>query len=173
MTGKTVLLRAPEPEDLDILYQWENDTSIWYLSNTLVPFSKHILQEYILSANQDIYAAKQLRLMIVKIEDKKVIGSIDLFEFDPYNLHAGIGILIDEQFRNQGYASEALEILLNYCFNILNLHQVYCNISSENNKSIALFEKAGFVRSGIKKEWIKLKGKWLDEYFFQLLNKDI
>jgi diamine N-acetyltransferase len=173
MKGKTISFRAPELEDLDILYKWENDTSIWYLSNTLTPFSKYVLQEYILSANLDIFSTKQLRLMIVKNDDQLVIGSIDLFDFDPANLRAGIGILIDSDYRHLGYATEAIDMMVKYCFDTLGLHQVYSNIATENLKSIALFEKAGFVLSGTKKEWIKQKGKWLDEHFYQLIKKEI
>ncbi len=171
MKGKNIFFRAPEPEDLEILYKWENDTSIWYLSNTLTPFSKHLLQEYILSADQDIFAVKQLRMMIAKNDDQKVVGSIDLFDFDPANQRAGIGILIDSEFQHLGFAKESVALLLTYCFEILGLHQVFCNITSDNLNSIALFEKAGFKRSGTKKEWVKQKGKWLDEYFYQLIQK--
>ena len=173
MKGKTISFRAPELEDLELLYKWENDTSIWHLSNTLTPFSKHILQEYILSANLDIFSAKQLRLMIVKNDDLKVVGSIDLFDFDPANMRAGIGILIDAEFRQMGYATEAVGMIVKYCFDVLGLHQVYCNITADNSKSIALFEKAGFMLSGTKKEWIKQKGKWLDEHIYQLIQKEI
>jgi diamine N-acetyltransferase len=107
LKGQLISLRAVEPNDLELLYQWENNPSVWHLSNTLAPFSKHILKEYIENAKHDIYVTKQLRLMI-NTSKYGPIGCIDLFDFDPTNQRAGIGILIaDEQHRGKGYASEA------------------------------------------------------------------
>ena len=148
---KNIRLRAIEPEDLDLLYKWENDTSVWYLSNTLIPFSKFTLSQYIESARQDIYEAKQLRLIIEFKAEKRPVGAIDLFEFDPFNLRAGVGILIsNKEDRKKGYASEALETLIQYCFDILLLKQLYCNITEDNTDSLQLFIKHGFVIAGEK-----------------------
>lgn len=170
LKGQLISLRAVEPNDLELLYQWENNPSVWHLSNTLAPFSKHILKEYIENAKHDIYVTKQLRLMI-NTPKYGPIGCIDLFDFDPTNQRAGIGILIaDEQHRGKGYASEALEILCNYCFSILHLHQLYCNINADNIKSIHLFTKIGFVQSGKKQQWNRVQGGYVDELFFQLIS---
>jgi diamine N-acetyltransferase len=101
------------------------------------------------------------------------VGTIDLFDFDPHNKRAGVGILIDEFSRRQGFASEALSLLTEYCFKTLNLHQVYCNIEQSNQESIGLFTKAGFTACGTKKEWLLREGKWTDELMFQLINRDL
>ena len=170
MKSKNIFFRAPEPSDVDQLYKWENDTSIWHLSNTVAPFSRHTLEEYILNAQQDIYTAKQLRLMIVLNKTVEPIGCIDLFDFDPVNMYAGVGILISDDHRNKGFASEALSMLIDYAFNTLHLHQLYCNITSENEISLNLFQKQNFKIIGLKKEWIRYKGKWIDEYMLQLIN---
>ena len=169
MVGKKVKLRALELSDIDLLYKWENDVSTWHLSNTLTPFSKYILEEFISNSNLDIYTTKQLRLMIEIISSKKAIGCIDLFDFDPFNNRAGIGILICNQERNKGYATEALELLIHYCFNTLLLKQVYCNIICDNTKSLSLFKKFNFEIIGIKKKWIRKRDFWIDEYMLQLI----
>lgn len=172
LEGKNLILRALEPADADLLYEWENNEELWYLSNTVTPFSRFTLEQYILNSHQDIFTAKQLRLMIDKKNPGRndTIGSIDLFDFDPANKRAGIGILITEGERGKGYASEALELLIDYCFGKLELHQVYCNISADNKASLQLFKKHNFTRAGLKKEWIFVNGKWTDEYIFQLIN---
>ena len=64
LVGELIQLRALEPEDLNRLYRWENDSSIWSVSGTLMPFSKFILEEFVNQAHQDIYTNKQLRLII-------------------------------------------------------------------------------------------------------------
>jgi diamine N-acetyltransferase len=170
LENKNIRLRALEPEDLEILYAWENDMSIWYLSNTHTPFSKYTLKNYIKNSKHDIYEAKQLRLIIELINDPKPIGAIDLFDFDPFHLRAGIGILIGKrEDRLQGYASEALHTLIVYSFSTLGLKQLYCNITEDNHQSLKLFIKHGFVITGTKKDWIKKDEKWLTEYFLQLI----
>ncbi|MDF2436353.1 MAG: GCN5-related N-acetyltransferase [Bacteroidota bacterium] len=169
LKGKHITLRAIEPEDIDVLYAWENDEENWAVSNTQTPFSRFVLEQYISTAHVDIYSAKQLRLMICDKENK-AIGSIDLFDFDPNNMRAGIGILIaDKTDRRKGYASEALTLLVNYCFEILNLHQVYCNITTDNESSILLFQKHGFQITGIKKQWIRSGSGYKDELLLQLI----
>lgn len=172
LEGKNLILRALEPADIDILYKWENDCQLWYLSNTITPFSRFTLEQYILNAHQDMYTTKQLRLMIDKKEpdQNNSIGSIDLFDFDPTNKRAGIGILISQNERNKGYASETLELLIHYCFNTLQLHQIYCNISTDNQASLKLFKKKNFSTVGRKKEWLFIDGKWVDENILQLIN---
>lgn len=167
-----LLLRALEPEDIDVLYKWENDRTIWHVSNTITPFSKYILRKYIENSYQDIYEAKQLRLMIeLQTENGcQTIGSIDLFDFDPLNNRAGIGILIGETVqRGKGYARIALKELISYAFDVLKLHQLYCNISADNDASINLFKTEGFKLVGVKKEWIKTNSGYSDELLFQLI----
>ena len=169
LKGEKVYLRAIEPSDIDEVYQWENDTSIWHLSNTISPYSRFVLEQYLAEAHQDIYTSKQLRLVIC-MPDGKPIGCIDLFDFDPLNLRAGIGILIvDTADRGKGYASEALALLTAYCRDTLHLHQLYCNISSGNESSLRLFATQGFEVCGVKKEWLRDKEGWRDESMLQLI----
>jgi len=166
-----ISLRALEPEDLELLYSWENNVSYWIVSNTVVPFSKYILKRYLEDSHKDIYETGQLRLMIDNISDHTAIGTIDIFDFDPFHKRAGIGILIaNEEYRRKGYATMALKCLIDYCFGTLLLHQLYCSILANNIESMDLFKKAGFSQSGIKKEWIRTSDGYLDEYIFQLMN---
>jgi diamine N-acetyltransferase len=169
-------LRAPEPADLDFIYAWENNTDTWLVSNTLTPFSRFVLARYIETAHLDIWEAKQLRLIIIlksQHGEGKPIGAIDLFDFDPFHMRAGIGILIaDKEDRRKGYASEAIEILKEYAFETLGLHQLYCNITASNEISLTLFKKSGFIIAGLKKEWVRIPGGWEDEYFLQLIPGD-
>lgn len=168
-----IKLRALEPSDIDLIYELENDPSVWFVSNTLTPFSKYILKKYIKNSHLDIYQTRQLRLMIdVKADNTKTIGTIDLFDFDPYHNRAGVAILISKtKDRKKGYATEALSIFIQYAFNILGLHQLYCNITTDNEASIKLFQKHGFKIIGEKKEWLKTSEGWIGEYLLQLVNK--
>jgi diamine N-acetyltransferase len=173
LTGKTIKLRALEPSDVDLLYSWENNSQIWSVSNTLVPFSKFVLEKYIADSHMDIFQSKQLRLMIDYDGEgnNETIGAIDLYEYDPLHRRAGIGILIsEEKYRNRGFASEALQTLINYCFSVLQLHQLFCYIDCDNKISIKLFEKFRFKITGEKKDWIRSPEGWRSEYMLQLIN---
>lgn len=169
-----VILRAPEPEDLDLLYVWENDPEIWKVSNTITPFSRYILSKYIESAHLDIYQTRQLRLMIDitgDAENIKTVGAVDLFDFEPLHQRAGIGILIGETAeREKGYADKALKKVIDYAFDTLQLNQLYCNINIDNKKSHLLFKKQGFKEVGIKKKWNKTSQGFVDEILLQLIN---
>ena len=173
LKGNKVQLRALEPTDLEIIYKWENDSSVWQLSNTITPFSKYIIKQFIDNSHLDIFQSKQLRLMIEKIDTDtpETIGTIDLFDFDPIHKRAGIGILIaDEDKRGKGYASDALDILIKYGFTSLQLHQLFCNITDDNTDSINLFTKKGFKLIGTKKDWLIFDDKTIDESMYQLIN---
>ncbi len=169
--NQKVILRALEPEDIDVLYNWENKQDLWQVSNTIAPFSRFVLSKYLESAHLDIYQTRQLRLMIVLVtpnKPDKTIGAIDLFDYEPLHQRAGIGILIgDTTEKGKGYASMALDELIEYSFSILQLNQLFCNISIDNKISLNLFKKHGFVEIGIKKQWNKTPQGFVDEVMLQ------
>src|SRR5690606_4284599 len=170
LNGKNINLRALEPEDLDFLHAVENDEQIWEVSNTQTPYSKFLIKRYLENAQQDIYEAKQLRLAICRPNDLRAIGLIDLFDFDPRNRRAGVGIVVKNPGnRNHGIGTESLELLIKDAFGRLGLHQLYANIDVNNMPSIALFTKFGFEKIGIKKDWNLVGGNFRDEVLFQLI----
>lgn len=171
MIGNKVRLRALEPEDLPLLYAWENDPENWTISNTTAPFSKHILQQFIETSSQDIYVNRQLRLMVVENTTARAVGCVDVFDFDPGHRRAGLGILIDESARCQGYGLESILLAKEYLFKIVGLHQIFCNIMANNRHSISIFQKAGFEICGKKREWIRTPDGWVDELTLQTFNK--
>ena len=172
LKGENSYLRALEPNDLEFVYVMENDQSIWEVSNTQTPYSRFLVKQYLENAHQDIYEAKQLRLAICQDEDFPALGLIDLFDFDPQNRRAGIGIVIQSiNDRNKNIGSEALHLMIQYAFHNLNLHQLYANIATDNLASLALFTKFGFQEIGVKKDWTLVNGTFKDEALFQLLNQ--
>ncbi len=163
-------LRAPEPEDLEFLYKWENDTSLWKLGSTLSPISKYTLKEYIAQSHLSIYDIKQLRLIITLKSDETPVGAIDLFDFDPFHQRVAIGILIDQAFHKQGLAKETISLIKDYCFNFLHLHQIYAHVPCNNDPSRNLFLGTGFKETGILKDWLKTKKGYEDVYWMQCLH---
>lgn len=171
MIRKNIYLRALEPEDLGFVYEIENDQTLWEFSNTQTPYSRFLIRQYLENAQQDIYEAKQLRLAISRKNSDEAIGLIDLFEFDPANKRAGVGILIKEKNnRNEGFGSEALSLMIDYSFSTLHLQQLFANINPVNEASVALFTNFGFEKIGTKKQWNLINGVYHDEDMFQLIN---
>ncbi|MBP5711752.1 MAG: GNAT family N-acetyltransferase [Prevotella sp.] len=147
-----VKLRAMEPEDLDMLYQIENDSSIWHVGTNNVPYSRYALHDYIAHASGDIYTDKEVRLMIDN-ENNETVGIVDLVNFSPQHQRAEIGIVIKDGCRNLGYAIAAIRKIMSYAHDIVHLHQLYAVVEVSNEISLSLFESLGFSQGIRLKEW--------------------
>ena len=150
---KKIRLRAIEPEDLELLYKIENDVRLWNVGATNVPYSRYTLHDYIANSADDIYADKQLR-MIVEDMEGKTVGIVDLMNFSPQHLRAETGSVMLDAERRTGYATEALNALCDYASRVLHLHQLYGVVGNDNEAALALYEKAGFARQETLKEWL-------------------
>ena len=164
---QTLRLRAMEPADIDALYQWENDPSVWVHSAAHQPFSRQALQQFIEeSAGCDIYTARQLRLMADNA-DGQPVGCVDLFDFDPYHRRAAVGLLVDCRFRRQGVGSAMLRELEQFARTHLQLHLLYSDIAADNNASLQLFLRNGYRQCGTRPEWLWSYGQWTDAVIVQ------
>lgn len=171
LQGATIYMRALEPTDLDFLYEIENDESLWEVSNTSVPFSKYILTQYLENSHRDIFDVKQLRLVICKKDSDVIVGCIDLFDFEPKHHRVGVGVVIfSEEEKQKGFALQSIELVARYVFQHLNIRTVFANITEDNTASIQLFEKAGFTKIGVKKDWLFINRKFKNELLYQLIN---
>ncbi len=165
--GTHIRLRAVEPEDIELMYRWENDCSVWEVSGTLVPFSRHTLRRFLDEQQFDLTQTGQQRF-IIENEAGRAVGAVDLFNFDPMNERAGIGILIaDEEDRRHGYARDAVQTLCRYGREVLGLHQLWCNVAVGNRASRDLFHSCGFEEIGTKRDWLRRPDGWEDEVSLQ------
>lgn len=166
LKGSKVYLRTVEPADADLLMEWENNPDNWRVSNTRVPFSKHLIEQYVNSA-QDLLAVRQIRLMICLTESNQTVGSVDLFDYEPIHQRMGLGILINAAQRNKGIGLESLQLVSEYALNGIGIRNLYCSILGDNQASKKLFENAGFTEVGCRKDWYNDKGHWIDEHLYQ------
>ena len=169
--NENITLRVAEPYDADTIFRWENDMEIWRVSDTVVPFSKHHIEQFLLN-NNDLMSEKQLRLMIDDNQSGDTVGCIDLYDFDNFNERAGIGIMIDKSQRGKGYAKQAVKLLSEYCFNTLLLKQLYVLTLASNIESMLLFESLGFERCGVRKQWCKTANGFIDQVEYQYINEN-
>ena len=172
LENKILSLKAPEPEDLEALYKWENDTDVWEFGSAISPYSKYVLKQYIIDAQTDIYQSKQLRFMIILKQEQCTIGTIDLYDFDAINSRCGVGIYIDQAYRNNEYATNALDLLKDYVFNFLNINQLYAVIPENNKASLQLFCSSDFSESGILHQWISTEKGYENAVIVQKLKSN-
>lgn len=164
-----VRLRALEPTDLDLLYRWENDSSLWEVGNSIAPFSRKQLWDYIENYDGDIFSARQLRLMIELRETGETVGTVDFYEFDPFNSRSAVGVLVDGAYARRGIASEALTLIAGYSREFLGLHQLIAIIPARNEPSLGLFKKCGYRISGRLRSWLKKGTRYEDAFMLQLM----
>ena len=168
MNHPHVILRAMEPEDLDTLYKIENNQELWAVSATNVPYSRFALHEYVETNTNDIYADKQVRLMIDN-DAGETVGIIDLMTFSPQHSRAEVGIVIMKPHRQKGYATAAMEKLVAYARQTLHLHQLFLVTECDNENCLLLFEKLGFEKTALLKQWLQQKeGVYKDACLMQL-----
>jgi len=170
LENENLLLRALEPEDLDILYEWENNPELWKYGSTLAPYSRFALRDYLTNSLQGIVHSGQLRLIAVEKKSGIAIGTVDLYDYDPVHQRAGIGILVDLPFRRKGYGTEILNLTAGYAFNSLHLNQLYAYIPLSNTESFNLLSKCGYRQAGLLKSWLKTAGGFEDVWVVQLMN---
>ncbi len=170
LENEILQLRALEPEDLDALYRWENDSELWQYGSTLTPYSKFALRDYLTNSRLDLFQTRQLRLMVIYKETEVAIGTIDLYDFDPRNQRAGVGILLDKNYRNKGLGVQVLGLIEEYAFRFLLLNQLYAYIPERNLPSLKLFSRCGYEQTGLLRNWIKTDNEFESVFFMQLTN---
>ena len=169
LSNDTIVLRALEPTDLDTLYRWENDTALWTVSDTVSPYSREAIWTYLQQNTGDIYAQRQLRLMITLAEDGTPIGTIDFLNFDPLNNRAELGLFIAAERRGRGLGRLGLERLTGYARNHIGLRQLYVYIALDNTVCLQLFEDYGYRRVGTLQSWVKRGTNYRDVALLQMI----
>jgi len=162
-----ITLRAMEPEDLDLLYQIENDRQLWDVGSANVPYSRYILYNYIASSSGDIYSDHQVRL-IVENGVGETVGIADVINFDTKNLRAEVGIVIAREHRQKGYAGQTLVKLSEYAMQVLHLHQLYAIVDLTNTISLQVFKNAGYEQHSVLKDWLYDGKKYRDAVLMQI-----
>jgi len=165
-----IRLRAPEPEDLDVLYRWENDTTLWESGATLTPYSRYNIRQYIAESGADLYERRQLRLMVELRDTAETVGTIDIYDFDPHHLRAAVGILIDAAHRRCGIAAATLKLFENYAFGFLRLHRLEAYIPAANETSLRLFERCGYANEGVMRDRLATDNGFDDIVFMAKIN---
>lgn len=169
MKNDSIELRPLEPTDLDTLYNWENDSALWVVSDTVAPYSRAALWQYLENYTGDIFAQRQLRLMITLAGDGTPVGTIDFLNFDPLNNRAELGLFIAAEHRGKGLGRQALKLLTAYAREHLGLRQLYVFIAIDNTVCLKMFEDYGYRRVGVIQSWVKRGSTYRDVALLQMV----
>lgn len=173
LSNDIITLRALEPTDIDTLYRWENDCTLWETGNSITPFSRLQLWEYIQNYDGNIHTANQLRLIIELNATHEAIGTIDLYDYDPRNNRCYIGILIDPTFQRLGYGTQALTLATRYVTDLLGIHTLAAIIATDNTPSLQLFTACAYTTTATLKEWLKRGNIYIPAHLLQHINGEL
>lgn len=162
-----IRLRAVEPEDLDLMYLVENDTSLWEGTTNTAPFSYAALRTFLADSRGDLFIDRQLRLVVESL-DRLPCGFLDLQNFDPLNQRAEVGIVLLPEQQHKGYAAESLRLLADYAATHLHLHQLYAYVAEGNTASSRLFERSGYTHTATLPQWLRTPKGWQNVRLYQL-----
>lgn len=174
--GEKVRLRAVERADLPKLWQWRNDDEVmyyWVFPGFTVSMAE---LEQRFTRYAQVFEPTQVprfREFIIETLDGTAIGIMAYMHLDIRHRHAEVIIQLGEKdCWGQGYGTDAMMAFLDYLFNELNLNRVYLHTQPYNPRAIASYEKCGFVREGVLRQWYFVKGQYHDSYLMSILRGD-
>jgi len=166
LLGEKCYLSPVCMDDVEKYTEWLNDMEIGQfvtLSDTVLDIDKEGVLLRKLMDEEHIFA-------IVEKDTNKVIGNCGIHNVSQVHRNASLGIFIGEKtFWNQGIGAEAINLLLDFAFNILNLHNIYLSVMSYNKRAICCYEKIGFKKIGVQREFMFVSGKYHDVYLYDML----
>lgn len=171
LNDELLTLRAIEVTDVDTVWAWENDSSQWDSCNTSAPFSRKQLWDYAVNYNNDIYATGAIRLMVVERSTDKLVGSIDIYDFNRHHNRASVGLYIDAAHRGKGYGIRAMRLAIDYACNFLGMHQVVAEVADDNIASIRMLQACGFTESGTLRDWFRHGSHFSDGKLMQYISQ--
>lgn len=103
----------------------------------------------------------------------KLIGSIGISSIDQNNRHAEIGMAIgNKDYWGKGYGTDAVGMILEYCFNKLQLNKVYLDVWEENKRAIGCYVKCGFKKDGVLRQHVRKNGKYHNKWVMSILQSE-
>ena len=166
--GEKVFLRPIETEDLKIIHKWRNSSQFLYAGiPTPTPYGKlKDWYEEVLKEEGKIF------LICDRLNDNP-IGTIRLFDIERKSYKGDLEIMIKGIDEDQdGYAIEAIQLFLNFCYKIKNLRRIAITITEDKENLLNILEKVGFKREGRKRRSVYRDGDYLDELVLAIFKKE-
>lgn len=169
LVGTRCYLAPPVPEDAERWAAFENDLRV------ALPLGDEAYTTIPVERERENIAGIAQRgdhvFSIVDLETDETVGRCMLFSLNPVGRSAMLGIMIgDERFRGRGYGGEAISLLLDYGFNLLNLHSVMLGVFAFNTPAIRCYQKVGFREIGRRREVVAIGGRLYDAILMDILD---
>ena len=167
MRGQKVSLHPLRFEDKEILFKWINDRELVHFNAPYKPVSELEHDEWFkrITQKEDVF------FFTIKENEKDVtIGSCQLHNVHQVHRSAELQTRIgDRKYQNKGYGTEAIELLLKFGFQDLNLHRIYLHVLKDNERARKVYLKTGFTIEGELSEAAFINGKYVDVQLMSIL----
>lgn len=170
LEGKKVYLRPIERDDAAYYYRSLYEPQGRIMTGTQKIYSEQSIERYLESTSSD---ASRVHLLIGLQENDETVGDIAIQDIDSMNRNANVRIAIfEERHQGFGYGSEAMRLLLDYAFGVLQLHRVELNVFSYNERAIRAYEKVGFTVEGRQREALYYNFEYHDSILMAILARE-
>ena len=169
LLGERIYLSPKNKEDVEVFTEWLNDFETTdYIGKSGSVVTIDMEREYF---EKTIY--QEGGFFIVTLDDDKLIGTVAIENINNINRTGTLGIFIgDKNYRNQGYGTEAIKLILDYAFNYLNLNNIKLDLMSFNERALKCYQKCGFKEYGRRRQSIYLNGKYYDSISMDILAEE-
>ncbi|HHV81053.1 MAG TPA: GNAT family protein [bacterium] len=171
LVGDKIYFRGLELDDLDKLVSWINDPEVTlFLTMGRIPLNSIREEEWV----RNLYKNQNDIVMGIVLKDgDQLIGDIGLHKIDWVSREGTLGIMIGEkEYQNKGYGTEAVLLMLNYAFEVLNLNRIELTVFEFNKRAIRCYEKGGFTLEGRLREKIYKDGMYRDVLIMSILKDE-
>lgn len=173
LVGERIYLspKSCEEEDIIKFTEWMNDFEITdYIDNSSMSFSYESEKEWIIASAKK---SSPGNFNIIDLETNELIGSVGLDKIKDVSRSAVLGIFIgNDNYRSNGYGTEAIKLLLEYGFKYLNLHSIKLTVLDVNARAYKCYIKCGFKETGRDRETMYLNGKYHDVIHMDILESE-
>lgn len=170
--GKKVKLRGLKMEDVEPAYQYMCDPEVLLNISPGIPYPMTLEREKQWFESQ-IAMKDTYNFAIEDIETGLYIGGCGINKVDWKNRVATVGIYIgDKDFREKGYGTEAMKLLIDFIFNEMNINRIQLFVFSFNERAIRSYKKVGFIEEGILKQSVFRNGRYYDEIVMSILKEN-
>lgn len=166
LVGENIYLSPRNTEDYEKFTEWLNDFETTdYTGRSSIVMTLEAEKKY-LEENSFPEAA----FLIVVKDNDTMIGTVALEKINHINRTATLGIFIgDKEYRNKGYGTEAINLILDYGFNYLNLNNIELAVMEFNERAIKCYNKCGFKEYGRRRKCKYINGKYYDSIYMDIL----
>ena len=170
--GKLIRLRVREPEDEPQMHRWFNDVEVTEHLSVRYPVSHRSEREFIEKMSNPSFATAEFG--VETLEEGRLIGGAGLFDTDPENRSAMLGIAIgDKTYWDGGYGTDTMRTLCRFGFDMMNLHRIQLDVYAGNDRAKHVYEKVGFKVEAVRRQAHYKFGRYIDVTVMGLLEGEL